>query len=112
MKNMNDIREMIAELSLDAGASKEYYKELMADFDRIVGGGGEVFEVEGWSDARYVLFRNEDDTWDWVFEDPIEGPERRSGFSSRRDAMYSMAQDADDTLMLATDMGKRIREAI
>ena len=112
MKNMNDIREMIAELSLDAGVSKEYYKELMADFDRIVGGGTEVFEVEGWRDARYVLFHREDGKWDWVFEDPIEGPEYRGVFSSRREAMYSMAQDADDTLMLDTGMGNRIREAI
>ena len=103
MKNMNDIREMIAELSLDAGVSKEYYKELMADFDRIVGGGTEVFEVEGWRDARYVLFHR---------EDPIEGPETRKGFSSRREAMYSMAQDADDTLTFDTEMGNRIRKAI
>lgn len=112
MKNMNDIRDKFAEFSLDAGVSKEYYKELMADFDRIVGGGGEVFEVEGWRDARYVLFRNEDDTWDWVFEDPVEGPETRKGFSSRREAMYSMAHDADDTLTFDTEMGNRIRKAI
>lgn len=112
MKNMNDIREMIAELSLDAGASKEFYKELMADFDRIVGGGNEVFEVEGWSDARYVLFHREDGKWDWVFEDPIEGPEYGGVFSSRRDAMYSMAKDADDTLTFHKDMGATIRKAI
>lgn len=112
MKNMNDIRKMFAELAAEAGVSEEYYKELMADFDRIVGSGIEVFEVEGWEGARYVLFHNEDDKWDWVFEDPIEGPEYGGIFSTRRDAMYSMAQDADNTLMLDTGMGNRIREAI
>ena len=112
MKNMNDIRNKIAEFADEAGVPNEYFKELMADFDRIVGGGTEVFEVEGWRDARYVLFHREDGTWDWVFEDPIEGPETRKGFSSRREAMYSMAQDADDTLTFDTEMGNRIRKAI
>lgn len=112
MKNMSDVRKMFAELAAEAGVSNEYYEELMADFDRIVGGGGEVFEVEGWQEARYVLFHREDGMWDWVFEDPIEGPEYRGVFSSRREAMYSMAQDADDTLVLDTGMGTRIRRAI
>lgn len=112
MKNMNDIRNMFTVLADEAGVSEDYFKELMADFDRIVGGGGEVFEVEGWQEARYVLFHREDGMWDWVFEDPIEGPECRKGFSSRREAMYSMAQDADDTLMVDTGMGNRIRRAI
>ena len=112
MKNMNDIRNMFTVLADEAGISEDYFKELMADFDRIVGGGGEVFEVEGWQEARYVLFHREDGMWDWVFEDPIEGPEYRGVFSSRREAMYSMAQDADDTLVLDTGMGTRIRRAI
>ena len=112
MKNMNDIREKFADLAIEAGVSKDYYKELMADFDRIVGGGTEVFEVEGWRDARYVLFHREDGKWDWVFEDPVEGPEYDGVFSSRRDAMYSMASDADRTLLVDPGMGDRIREAI
>lgn len=112
MQNMNDIRNKIAEFADEAGVPKDYFIEFMKDFDRIVGGGSETYEVEGWRDARYVLFHNEDDTWDWVFEDPVEGPEHRRGFPSRRDAMYSMAQDADDTLTLDTGMGNRIREAI
>ena len=112
MQNMNDIRNKIAEFTYEAGVPKDYFIEFMKDFDRIVGGGGEVFEVEGWRDARYVLFRNEDGTWDWVFEDPIEGPETHKGFSSRRQAMYSMAHDADDTLTFDTEMGNRIRKAI
>lgn len=112
MQNMNDIREKFADLAIEAGVSKDYYKELMDDFDRIVGGGTEVFEVEGWRDARYVLFHLDDGRWDWVFEDPVEGPEYGGVFSSRRDAMYSMASDADRTLMVDTGMGDRIREAI
>ena len=112
MQNMADIRKKFSDLADEAGVPNEYYKELMADFDRIVGGGTEVFEVEGWRDARYVLFHREDGKWDWVFEDPIEGPEYGGVFSARRDAMYSMAQDADDTLTFDTDMGIRIRKAI
>lgn len=112
MENMNDIRNMFTVLADEAGISEDYFKELMADFDRIVGGGNEVFEVEGWRDARYVLFHREDGKWDWVFEDPIEGHEYGGVFSNRRDAMYSMARDADDTLVADTGMGNRIRRAI
>ena len=112
MKNMNDIRNKIAEFADEAGVPEDYFIEFMEDFDRIVGGGSEVFEVEGWRDARYVLFHREDGKWDWVFEDPIEGPEYGGVFSGRREAMYSMAQDADATLTLDTDMGARIRKAI
>lgn len=112
MQNMNDIRNKFADLAIEAGVSKDYYAELMADFDRIVGGGTEVFEVEGWRDARYVLFHLDDGKWDWVFEDPVEGPEYGGVFSSRRDAMYSMAKDADRTLLVDPGMGDRIREAI
>ena len=112
MKNMADIRKKFSELAGESGMTNEYYDELMADFDRIVGSGIEVFEVEGWNDAKYVLLHREDGKWDWVFEDPIEGPEYGGVFSTRRDAMYSMAQDADNTLMLDTEMGNRIRKAI
>lgn len=112
MQNMNDIRKMFAKLATEAGVTEEYYKELMSDFDRIVGSGTEVFEIVDWPGARYVLFRNEDDRWGWVFEDPIDGPEYGGVFSGRREAMYSMAQDADATLSLDTAMGRRIREAI
>lgn len=112
MQNMTDIRNKIAEFTYEAGVPKDYFIEFMKDFDRIVGGGTEVFEVEGWRDARYVLFHREDGKWDWVFEDPIEGPEYGGVFSSRREAMYSMARDADDTLTFDTDMGIRIRKAI
>ena len=112
MKNMNDIRNKIAEFADEAGVPEDYFIEFMEDFNRIVGAGIEVFEIVDWPGARYVLFRNEDDKWDWVFEDPIDGPEYGGVFSSRRDALYSMAQDADATLTLDTDMGARIRKAI
>ena len=112
MKNMNDIRKMFAELAAEAGVSEEYYKELMADFDRIVGSGIEVFEVEGWEGARYVLTQSDAGIWSWAFEDPVEGTEYGDSFETRREAMYSMAQDADNTLVLDTGMGNRIREAI
>lgn len=112
MKNMNDIRNKITEFADEAGVPQKYFVEFMKDFDRIVGGGTEVFEVEGWRDARYVLFHLDDGKWDWVFEDPVEGPEYGGVFSSRRDAMYSMAKDADRTLLVDPGMGDRIREAI
>lgn len=112
MENMNDIRIKITEFADEAGVPQDYFIEFMKDFDRIVGGGTEVFEIEGWSGARYELFHREDDKWDWIFVDPIEGPEYGGVFSSRREAMYSMARDADDTLMLDTGVGNRIMKAI
>lgn len=112
MQNMNDIRNKITEFADEAGVPQKYFIEFMKDFNRIVGGGNEVFEVEGWRDARYVLSRSDAGIWSWVFEDPVEGPEYGDAFESRRDAMYSMASDADRTLMVDTGMGKRIREAI
>lgn len=112
MDNMSDVRKMFSELASEAGVPEDYYWGLMADFDRIVSAGTEYFEVEDYKDARYVLFHREDGKWDWVFEDPVEGHEYGGVFSNRRDAMYSMAKDADDTLFVDRGMGTRIRRAI
>lgn len=112
MKNMNDIRNKISEFADEAGVPEKYFIEFMKDFDRIVGDGIEVFEVEGWEGARYVLTQSDAGIWSWAFEDPVEGTEYGDSFETRREAMYSMAQDADNTLVLDTGMGNRIREAI
>ena len=112
MHNMADIREKFSTLCDEAGVPSDYFGELMADFDYIVGVGTEIFEVQGWRDARYVLFHRDDDRWDWVFEDPIEGHEYGGVFDSRRDAMYAMAKDSDETMMVDKNMGLRIRNAI
>lgn len=111
MKNKAEVRDEFHNMAIYFNGV-EYARLLMEQYDKIMGGGVEVFEVEGWRDARYVLTPREDGKWDWVFEDPIEGPEYGGVFDSRRDAMYSMAKDADDTLMLDTGIGTRIREAI
>lgn len=112
MENMNDIREKFEEYAEACVESSDELIQLLADFDRIVSAGTEYFEVEVWEDARYVLFHREDGKWDWVFEDPIEGHEYGGVFSNRRDAMYDMAKDADNTLVVDPDMGLRIRRAI
>lgn len=112
MENMNDIRIKITEFADEAGVPQDYFIKFMKDFNRIVGGGNEVFEVEGWEGARYVLTKSDAGIWSWVFEDPIEGTEYGDSFETRREAMYSMAQDADTTLVLDTEMGSRIRKAI
>ena len=111
MKNKAEIRDEFHNMAVNV-YGEDFALRLLEDFDKIMGEGVEVFEVEGWRDARYVLTHLDDDRWDWVFEDPIEGPEYGGVFDSRRDAMYSMAKDADDTLVLDTGMGTRIRKAI
>ena len=111
LKNMNDVRDIFYSMAAEV-YGVEQANAMAEEFEAIIGDGSEIFEVEGWRDARYVLTKSDAGIWSWVFEDPIEGPEYGESFETRREAMYSMASDADRTLMLDTGMGDRIRAAI
>lgn len=111
LNNMNDVRETFYEMAM-ALHGVEQANVMREELEAIIGDGSEIFEVEGWRDARYVLTKSDAGIWSWVFEDPIEGPEYGDSFETRREAMYSMARDADKTLVLDTEMGNRIRAAI
>lgn len=113
MQNMNDIRSKITEFADEAGVPQKYFIEFMEDFDRIVGGGTEVFEVHGFSDMFYNVYKIEDDRWSWTFIEPGEFDEHASQeFPTRREAMLDAARDSDETMLVDGDLGSRIRRAI
>lgn len=111
MKNKADVKSTFYVMAKNL-YGETYARGMLEDYDKIMGEDREIFEVEGWRDAKYVLFHREDDKWDWVFEDPIEGDEYGGIFDTRREAMHNMARDADATLLWDKGMGLRIREAI
>lgn len=114
MQNMNDIREKFADLAIEAGVSKDYYKELMDDFDRIVGGGTEVFELDGFSGVGWMVYRDGDAGWTWKSYETGEEDIYWGMHGSRAEAMISAAADAEENVYDYVDsrIGDRIREAI
>lgn len=114
MKNMNDIRSKITEFADEAGVPEEYFIEFMEDFDRIVGGGTEVFELDGFSGIGWMVYRDGDAGWTWKSYETGEDDIYWGKHGSRAEAMISAAADAEENVYDYVDsrIGDRIRAAI
>lgn len=114
MKNIDDIRNKISEFADEAGVPQKYFIEFMKDFDRIVGGGTEVFELDGFSGIGWMVYRDGDKGWTWKSYEAGEDDIYWGEHGTRAEAMVAAAADADENVYDYVDasIGARIRKAI